>query len=107
MQHASLVEPSFKNHIAGMLQRCRAYKDDLVSVAVNAGLLMLFIGIAYGILSYKARNKRPSRTDAEKEKDRKDFVMRALGKSLDERSTGGPITGLPGFTSEVRFPGAR
>lgn len=87
-----------------MLQKCRAYKDNLVSIAVNVGLFLVFIAITYGILAYKAKNKRPIRSAAEKEKDRKDFIMKALGKSFEEQSAKGPITGLPGFTSEIRFP---
>ena len=87
-----------------MLQKCRTYKNDLINIAVNLGLLVFFVTVAYGILKYKAQNRRPTRTEAEKEKDRKDFVMRALGKTLDDRSANGPITGMPGFTSDVRFP---
>lgn len=103
MERASLVEPALKSHVTSMLRECRKYKDDIMNIAVNLSLLAVLILLGYGILSYKANNRTPKRSAEQKENDQREFVMRALGKQKHELSAKGPISGLPGFTSDVRF----
>jgi hypothetical protein len=100
---AALVEPGLRHHATNMLQQCRLYKDRITSLAVNWALFAVFIGTAYITLKYKAKHRPPHRSPDDQEKARREFMMRALGRSSETHNPLGPITGLPGFTSGVRL----
>ena len=103
MEAQSLVEPGLKVHVRGMLQKCRAYKDGLISVGVNVMLLVAFVAVCWATLSYKARNRIPKKSEHENECAKRDFVLQAIGQGRPPITKMGPISGMPGFTSDVRF----
>ena len=103
MEAQSLVEPGLKVRVRGMLQQCRAYKDGLISVAINIVLLITFIAVCWATLSYKARNRIPKKSEHETECAKRDFVLQAIGQGRPPITKTGPITGMQGFTSDVRF----
>ena len=106
MEARSLVEPNLKVHVRSMLQQCRAYKDGLISVGINIALLLIFIAVCWATLSYKARNRIPKKSEHEMECAKRDFVLQAIGQGRPPITKNGPITGMPGFTSDVRFSSA-
>ena len=104
MQHSGLVEPALRYHMATMLENCRSYKDSIINLAVNVLLLALLILVGWAILSYKANNRVEKLSEHEQESAKRDFVLQAIGQGRPPRKQG-PITGLPGFTSDIRFQG--
>lgn len=102
MQQSGLVEPALRVHMATMLDNCRSYKDGMINLAVNLSLLVVIIFIGWGVLTYKANNRIEKLSDHEQESAKRDFVLQAIGQGRPPRRQG-PITGLPGFTSDVRF----
>jgi hypothetical protein len=102
MQQSGLVEPALRVHIAAMLENCRSYKDSIINFAVNISLLVVIIFIGWGILTYKANNRIEKLSDHEQESAKRDFVLQAIGQGRPPPRQG-PITGLSGFTSDVRF----
>ena len=72
-------------------------------MGVNLGLGLALIGGVYMLLTFKAKTKPKKKSEHERERARRDFMMKALGKRMPESASVGPISGLPGFTSDVRF----
>ena len=103
MESQSLVEPNLKVRVRNMLHQCRVYKDGLISMGVNIALLVAFITICWATLSYKARNRIPKKSEHEVECAKRDFVLQAIGQGRPPPTRVGPITNMPGFTSDIRF----
>jgi hypothetical protein len=102
MNAPSLVDPARQQHVSKLLKKCRAYKDDMISLAVNVGLLVLFLGAGWAVLSYKANNRADPPTQEETERLRRDIVLQAMGRPTDTWSgAAGSISGLPGFSPVV------
>jgi len=102
MPQCKLVEPALRIHTATMLEKCRSYKDDIINLVVNLSLLILLILFGWAILTYKANNRIPKLSEQDQESAKRDFVMHAIGQGRPPKKQG-PITGLPGFTTDVRF----
>ena len=102
MQQSGLVEPALRVHMATMLENCRSYKDNIINLAVNVLLLAFLVLVGWAILTYKANNRIEKLSDHEQESAKRDFVLQAIGQGRPPPRQG-PITGLPGFTSDVRF----
>ena len=102
MQQSGLVEPALRMHMAKMLENCRSYKDNIINLAVNALLFALLVLVGWAILTYKAKNRVKKLSDHEQESAKRDFVLQAIGQGRPPPRQG-PITGLPGFTTDVRF----
>jgi len=102
MQQSGLVEPALRHHMTTMLENCRSYKDSIINLAVNLLLLVLLIIVGWAILTYKANNRVEKLSDHEQESAKRDFVLQAIGQGRSPQKQG-PITGLPGFTTDIRF----
>jgi hypothetical protein len=103
MNAPSLVDPARQQHVSRLLKKCRAYKDDMISLAVNVGLLVLFLAAGWAVLSYKANNRTAPPTAEETERLRRDIVLQAMGRPTDTwNGAAGSISGLPGFGPVVR-----
>ena len=103
MERAILVEPDLKVHIKSMLNKCRSYKDSIMNVVINIILAAALLLAGYLILKYKAGNRSKKKTPEERDWERRTLIMKALGQQVKESPHKGPISGLPGFTSDVRF----
>ncbi len=93
-----LVDPARQQHVSRLLAKCRAYKDGMISLAVNIGLLALFLLLGWAVLSYKANNRTVPPTQEETDRLRRDVILQAMGRTPQTwNAAAGPISGLPGF----------
>lgn len=97
MDKPVLTEPGIKYFLSQTLCECRKFKERNISIIFNISMIVVFIVIVGGFLTYKYRGKPTPSELAIKNREKQEYIISKLQQLSDVRSKTNQdmITGLP------------
>jgi hypothetical protein len=99
MEHISprLTEPGVKYFISSTLKECRKFKDRNISIIFNIGMIILFVAVVGGFLTYKYKGRLTSEELAYKNRIKQEYIVSKLQQLAlhKQKENSSLITNLP------------
>jgi len=95
----SLTEPGIRYVLNCTLKECRKFKDKHISIFFNIGMIILFIVVVGGVLTYRYKGKLTYYEVVEKNRKKQEYIVSKLQQLAvhKQKQSQNLITNLPSW----------
>ena len=103
MEYSKLIEPNVRNYLNSTLQSCRETRTNVYYLALNVGILVLFIAVFGSALYFCYKQKKSPNEIHEKMIKDQEYILSKIRfyQSSKQVETTSKISNLPGIDSRA------